>query len=168
MPRARNPPRPNRDSSPEDEEGGDHVPQGAHRAMPAPLEQFFEQLMTRFPAQDPASVYSIERAKRLGAEVFEDTADPFIAQSWIQRLERVFEQMMCPANRMVSLAVDLLGADAYNWWVSIRDQFGDPSVMTWIEFKTRFFEQYFNSTMQDMKYREFQDLRQNEMSIYAY
>lgn len=40
--------------------------------------------------------------------------------------------------------------------------------MTWIEFKARFFEQYFNSTMQDIKYREFLDLRQNERSVYAY
>lgn len=168
MPHARNRPQPNRDSSPETEDTGDHVPPEAPIGWQAPLEQFFECLGTILPAQDPGSIYSIERAKKLGAETFEDTTDPFIAQNWIQRLERVFEQMLCPANKMVLLAIDLLGGDAYNRWLSIKGQYGNPSTIAWLHFKTRFFEQYFNSTMQDIKYREFLNLRQNQMSVYAF
>lgn len=139
MPRARNRPQPNRDSSPETEDAGDHVPPEAFMGSQVPFEQFFERLGTILPAQDPGSIYSIERAKRLGAEKFEDTTDPFIAHNWIQRLERVFEQMICPANKMVPLAIDLLGGDAYNWWLSIRGQYGNPSTIAWLDFKTRFF-----------------------------
>ena len=114
MPRARGRPLRSRDSPPESEDAGDFVPPNPSSGMPAPLEQFFENLMTRFPApaQDPESIYSIERAKRLGAETFEDTTDPLVAMNWIQRLERVFEQMMCPVDRMVPLAIGLLGGDA--------------------------------------------------------
>ena len=170
MPRARGRPLRSRDSPPESEDAGDFVPPNPSSGMPAPLEQFFENLMTRFPApaQDPESIYSIERAKRLGAETFEDTTDPLVAMNWIQRLERVFEQMMCPVDRMVPLAIGLLGGDAYNWWTSIRDRFGNPSAMAWSEFKACFFEQYFNATIQDIKYREFMDLKQNELTVYAY
>lgn len=35
-------------------------------------------------------------------------------------------------------------------------------------FKTRFFDLYFNSTMQGIKYREFLDLKQNNLIVYMY
>jgi hypothetical protein len=60
-------------------------------------------------------VYSVERVKRLGAETFDDTTDPILAHNWIKSLERVFVQMLCPADRMVRLAIDLLGGYTYNW-----------------------------------------------------
>lgn len=69
---------------------------------------------------------------------------------------------------MVLLAIDLLGGDAYNRWLFIKGQYGNPSTIAWLHFKTRFFEQYFNSTMQDIKYRAFLNLRQNQMSVYAF
>lgn len=59
--------------------------------------------MTMLSVQDHDSIYSIERATQLGAEKFGDIIDPVLAQNWIKKLERVFYQMVCPADKRVLL-----------------------------------------------------------------
>lgn len=99
--------------------------------------------------------HSIERATKLGAKVFTGTADPAEAESWLVRVERVFDVMGCQGERKVRLATFLLEGGAYDWWKSIQSKYVDPSVITWSDFRADFNEYYCPRSYKTDKQNEF-------------
>ncbi|CAA3003162.1 uncharacterized protein LOC111369392 isoform X1, partial [Olea europaea subsp. europaea] len=99
--------------------------------------------------------YSIERATKLGAKVFTGTADPVDAESWMVRIERIFDFMDCPDDRKLRLATFLLEGSAYDWWRSVQSKYVDPSVITWGEFKDDFNEHFYPRSYKTDKQNEF-------------
>ena len=57
----------------------------------------------------------IERDKKLGAQEFQGTIDPSLADDWFQRMEGVFEVMQCSEEQKLSVATFLLGGGAQDW-----------------------------------------------------
>ncbi|XP_028557090.1 vesicle-associated membrane protein-associated protein C16G5.05c-like [Dendrobium catenatum] len=48
---------------------------------------------------------------------FEGTVEPIVAKEWLRRLEKTFDDMQCPSDRNVPLAVFLLDGEAERWWM---------------------------------------------------
>ena len=38
------------------------------------------------------------------------------AEFWLEKLQRILEEVRCPPNQRVSCAVSLLQSEAYDWW----------------------------------------------------
>ena len=38
------------------------------------------------------------------------------AEYWLEKLQRVLEEVRCPPDQIVSCAVSLLQSEAYDWW----------------------------------------------------
>ena len=60
----------------------------------------------------------IDTVKRHGAEEFHGSSmeESEKAELWLEKLERVLEEVRCPPDQRVSCAVSLLQSEAYDWW----------------------------------------------------
>ena len=68
--------------------------------------------------------------RRHGAEEFHGTSleESDKAKYWLERLQRVLEEVRCPPEQRVVCAVSRLQNEAYDWWKLIlkRPSFPDP------------------------------------------
>ncbi|XP_024195523.1 uncharacterized protein LOC112198606 [Rosa chinensis] len=104
--------------------------------------QFFRQFAAALPCS--RTDYSIESARKHGAQTFASATTPMDAQRWLDRMERVFSQMELPEDMKVSLAVQFLEDSAWHWWNDIVSDTTNVGQMTWAMFKAHFYGQYFS------------------------
>ncbi|XP_061999269.1 uncharacterized protein LOC133716595 [Rosa rugosa] len=104
--------------------------------------QFFRQIAAALPGS--RTDYTVERARRHGAQTFASAASPVEAQRWLDRMERVFSQMDLPEDRKVNLAVQFLEDTAWHWWTGVVNDPANAGPMTWDMFKTHFYGRYFS------------------------
>ncbi|KAA0042125.1 ty3-gypsy retrotransposon protein [Cucumis melo var. makuwa] len=90
----------------------------------------------RAEPSDLEKAYGIERLKKLGAIVFEDSIDPADAEEWCNMLEKCFNVMNCPEEWKVRLATSLLLNEAEGWWKSILARCSDAftAIAKWTDF----------------------------------
>ena len=60
------------------------------------------------------------------------------AEFWLEKLERVLEEVRCPPDQRASCAVSLLQGKAYDWWKFVLKSPGIPNPMTWEFFVQEF------------------------------
>ncbi|KAL2460909.1 Gag protease polyprotein-like protein [Abeliophyllum distichum] len=113
-------------------------------------------------------VYSIERAINLGANVFKGVVDPMVAEAWIVKIEKIFDVMGCPDDKRLHVATFLLEEGAHDWWQSIQARYADPSVITWVDFKRAFYDNYYHRSYKDAKQNEILKLVQGSMTVFEY
>ena len=60
----------------------------------------------------------IDTIRRHGAKEFHGSSmeESTKAEFWLEKLERVLEEIRCPPDRTASCAVSLLQGEAYDWW----------------------------------------------------
>nr|XP_016493343.1 PREDICTED: uncharacterized protein LOC107812704 [Nicotiana tabacum] len=87
---------------------------------------------------------------------------------WIERIERVFEQLECTNVVKFKYAISLLQNDAYDWCVSVPNAKAKPPVLTWDDFVKAFRAKYVPHVYCDAKKKEFLNLRQGSMPIAEY
>ncbi|XP_070015988.1 uncharacterized protein [Nicotiana sylvestris] len=104
----------------------------------------------------------------MGRVEFEGTTDPTVAEQWLERMERVFEQLECTNAAKFKYVISLLQKNAYDWWVSVPNTKAKPSVLTWDDFVKSFRAKYVPPVYCDAKKKEFLNLRQGSMSIAEY
>ncbi|XP_060210647.1 uncharacterized protein LOC132637597 [Lycium barbarum] len=104
----------------------------------------------------------------MGRVKFEGTVDPTDAEQWLERMEKVFEQLECSDAAKFKYAVSLLQKDAYDWWVSVPNAKEKPHVLTWNDFVKEFHMKYVPPAYHDAKKKEFLNLKQGSMSIAEY
>ena len=75
----------------------------------------------------------IDTVRRHGAEEFHGSSmeESAIANFWLEKLERVLEEVRCPPDQRVSCAVSLLQSEAYDWWKLALRSPRIPNPMTW-------------------------------------
>ena len=75
----------------------------------------------------------IDTVKRHGAEEFHGPRMEELAKAefWLEKLERVLEEVRCPLDQRASYAVSLLQGEAYDWWKLVLKSPGIPNPMTW-------------------------------------
>lgn len=110
-----------------------------------PQEQFFESDKAALPSNDIGSSFSHGRTRRPGTERFAGATNPAMAWSWIDKLEKFFDEMGYSNDRRVLWAAALLDSDAHYWWMSIEQGYENPSSIVWTNFLTHFFDKYINS-----------------------
>ena len=74
----------------------------------------------------------IERVRKYGAEDFKGqlTDDSPAAEYWLERTERVMEQIHCTEQEKLECAVSLLQESAYQWWSTVKSRI-DGELLTW-------------------------------------
>ncbi|KAK4275750.1 hypothetical protein QN277_018781 [Acacia crassicarpa] len=86
---------------------------------------------------------------------------PTEAESWIDRLEMLFESIGCDKYQKVIAAKTLLKGGALDWWNTVKP--ADGHQLDWSEFKRMFYDYYFPIEMRYQKEAEFFTLQQGEM-----
>ena len=74
----------------------------------------------------------IATVRRHGAEEFDGSSmeESEKAEFWLEKLERVLEEVRCPPDQRASCAVSLLQGEAYDWWKLVLKSQGIPNPMT--------------------------------------
>ncbi|VFQ89715.1 unnamed protein product [Cuscuta campestris] len=109
--------------------------------MVANMFQFFQQMAgAHVPPQPPATIVSIEKLKRNGAQEFcgDQIADPQIAKRWQERTVRVLENLKVPVEDWGQHAISLLQDAAYDWWKRVGANIPVPGKLTLPEYHQQF------------------------------
>ena len=74
--------------------------------------------MTRVLERLTTPKASIDMVRRYGAKEFHGTnmKESYKEELWLEKLQRILEEVTCPPNKRVSCVVSLLQSDAYDWW----------------------------------------------------
>ena len=91
--------------------------------------QDMAQVLDRLTASKaPINTVRIHGAEEFhGASMEESVKDEF----WLEKLERVIEEVRCPPDQRASCAVSLLQGEAYDWWKLVIKSPRIPNPMTW-------------------------------------
>ena len=89
----------------------------------------------------------IDMVRRHGAKEFHGTnmEESDKAELWLEKLQRILEEVRCPPDKRVSCAVSLLQSEAYDLWKLVLRSPRIPNPMTW-----EFFVQEFRAKYQDV------------------
>ena len=97
----------------------------------------------------------IDTVRRHGAEEFHGSSMEELAKAefWLEKLERVLEEVRCPPDQRVSCAVSLLQSEAYAWWKLALRSPRIPNPMTWEFFVQEFRAKYVTEMYRDSKWK---------------
>ena len=112
----------------------------------------------------------IDTVRRHGAEEFHGSSmeESEKAEFWLEKLERVLEEVRCPPDQRVSCAVSLLQSEAYDWWKLALRSPRIPNPMTWEFFVQEFRAKYVTEMYRDSKWKQFLNLKQRSLSMAEY
>ncbi|KAJ0496620.1 putative transcription factor interactor and regulator CCHC(Zn) family [Helianthus annuus] len=94
---------------------------------------------------------------------FTKATTPIVARDWIAHIEKIFRALGVGDEFKSRLASHKLEEDAQTWWEGVlEERGGDPFVenLPWADFRTIFFEKYFNSVDKSSYTREYHNIRQ--------
>ena len=90
------------------------------------------------------------------------------AKFWLEKLERVLEEVRCPPDQRASCAVSLLQGEAYDWWKLVLKSPRIPNLLTWEFFVQEFRAKYVTNMYTDSKWKHFLNLKQRNLSMAEY
>ena len=90
------------------------------------------------------------------------------AEFWLEKLERVLEEVRCPPDQRTSCAVSLLQGEAYDWWKLVLKSPGIPNPMTWEFFVQEFRAKYVTYMYREPKWKQFPNMKQRNLSVAEY
>lgn len=101
---------------------------------------------------------------------FGQYTDPLLATDWIYILDSIFDLIGCFSDEQkVSLAVLRLMDDALCWWrMEERGLVADGIAVTWLKFKTLFYERYFPKSLQFENFIELTNIVQGDRTVAEY
>ena len=113
---------------------------------------------------------TLEVVKRHGAEEFHGTnmEESDKAEFWLEKLQRILEEVRCPSEQRVSCAVSLLQSETYGWWKLVLSSPRIPNPMTWEFFVQEFRAKYVTETYRESKCKGFLNLKQRNLSMAEY
>ncbi|XP_056856970.1 uncharacterized protein LOC130506352 [Raphanus sativus] len=127
---------------------------------PLPLPQVY-------PVHDERFYRLTSMMKNMGMEHFVGTLDPTAAYDWKLSLQRKLENIDCPPEFKLRLAMQYLRGDALVWWEGVRLNRG-PDILTFADFIEEFDRKYFPKEAMDRKKRDFEHVSQRDLSIKQY
>ena len=112
----------------------------------------------------------IDIVRRHGAEEFRGSSmeESEKAEFWLEKLERVLEEVRCPPDQRASCAVSLLQGEAYDWWKLVLKSPGIPNPMTWEFFVQEFRAKYVTNMYRGSKWKQFLNMKQRNLSMAEY
>ena len=112
----------------------------------------------------------IDTVRRHGAEEFHGLSmeESEKAEFWLEKLERVLEEVRCPLDQRASCAVSLFQGKAYDWWKLVLKSPGIPNPMTWEFFVQEFRAKYVTDMYRESKWKQFLNIKQRNLSVAEY
>ena len=112
----------------------------------------------------------IDTVTRHGAEEFHGSSmeESTKAEFWLEKLERVLEEVKCPPDQRASCVVSLLQGEAYDWWKLVLKSPGIPNPMTWEFFVQDFRAKYVIDMYRESKWKQFLNMKQRNLSVDEY
>ena len=87
---------------------------------------------------------------------------------WLEKLQRLLEEVRYPPDQRVSCAVSLLQSEAYEWWKLALRSPKIPNPMTWEFFVQEFWEKYVTKMYRESKWKQFLNLKQRNLLVAEY
>ncbi|XP_038984425.1 uncharacterized protein LOC120111451 [Phoenix dactylifera] len=111
-----------------------------------------------------------EKFQRLQPPIFEGEADYLAAKIWIREIEEMFDALQFFEEVKIKLAVPMLRENAKFWWIAMKAAVQkNGEQLTWEEFKSKFYNQYFPHSVRLIKQNEFLALKQTKsMTVLEY
>nr|GEW69943.1 hypothetical protein [Tanacetum cinerariifolium] len=110
----------------------------------------------------PVTIHTwLERFNKQKPRSFEKATTPMDAENWISHMEKIFGVMGCEDSFKTRLAVYKFEGNALAWWKAYKQaKCGDVWLITvtWAEFKTLFFLQFFPRAEQERLKREYHSI----------
>ena len=112
----------------------------------------------------------IDMVRRHGAEEFhgsnmeESDKDEF----WLEKLQRIVEEVRCPHDQRVTCAVSLLQGSAYDWWKLVLRSLRLLDPIPWEFFVQEFRAKYVSDMYRETKWKQFLNLKQRNLSVAEY
>ena len=78
---------------------------------------------------------------------------------WLERLQRVVEEVRCPPEQRVAYAVSLLQSEAYDWWKLVLKRLRFPNPMPWDLFVQEFKAKYVTDMYKEAQWNQFLKLK---------
>ena len=95
----------------------------------------------------PVQKSPIEQVRKYGAEDFKGQMadDSPAAEYWLERTERIMDQIHCTDEEKLECTVSLLQESAYQWWTTVRSRV-DGELLNWPLFLREFREKNIGDT----------------------
>ncbi|XP_028074780.1 uncharacterized protein LOC114277135 [Camellia sinensis] len=106
-----------------------------------------------------------QKFNKMKPPTFLDGIECLKTETWMLKIEKLFEIFPCTVTQKVLLATYTLKDEARCWWMLVRKSSG---TLTWDQFKEIFNEKYFPQCFRDRNVSEFQELKQGNMSMAEY
>ena len=112
----------------------------------------------------------IGMVRRHGAEEFHGTnmEESDKEKLWLEKLQRILEEVRCPPDQRVSCAVSLLQSEAYHWWKLVLRSPRIPNSMTWEFFVQEVRAKYVTETYRESKWKQVLNLKQRNLLVVEY
>ena len=103
----------------------------------------------------------IDMVRRYGAEEFHgsDMEESDKAKFWLEKLQRIVEEVRCPPDQRVTCEVSLLQGSAYDWWKLVLRSPRLPDPIPWEFFVQEFRAKYFSDIYRETKWKQFLNLK---------
>ncbi|XP_035542830.1 uncharacterized protein LOC118345283 [Juglans regia] len=136
--------------------------------------QFFQSMVSdQFMApRAPQAGCTLEQFSRPHPPTFDGRLNSLDAESWIERMEQIFEMLYYTDDQKAKYATYHLIDMANKWWKSTRAlvqlELGEAVPISWEHFKKIFLDHFFPRTLQESRARQFMDLTQGSMTVVQY
>ena len=112
----------------------------------------------------------IDMVRRHEAEKFHGTnmEESDKEEFWLEKLQRILEEVRCPPDQRVSCAVSLLQSEAYDWWKLVLRSPRIPNPMPWEFFAQEFRAKYVYDIYRETKWKQFLNLKQRNLLVAEY
>ena len=90
------------------------------------------------------------------------------AEFWLEKLQRIVEEVRCPPDQRVTCAISLLQGSAYDWWKLVLRSLRLPDPMPWGFFVQEFKAKYVSDMYREIKWKQFLNLKQRNLLVVEY
>ncbi|KAK1607985.1 hypothetical protein QYE76_031658 [Lolium multiflorum] len=99
---------------------------------------------------------------------FASAPEPMDAEDWLMDTEGKLRTVGCNDEEKIRYATSLLSGPAASWWENVVAVHPPEKVLTWEEFKKKFWDAHVPESVVELKKREFDELQQNTAPIMQY
>ena len=87
------------------------------------------------------------------------------ADLWLEKLQRIVEEVRCLLNQRVTCVVSLLQGSVYDWWKLVLRCLRLPDPIPWEFFIQDFRAKYVSDMYREIKWKQFMNLKQRNLSV---
>ena len=108
--------------------------------------------------------------RRHGAEEFHGSnmEESDIVELWLEKLQRIVEEVRWPLDQRVTCVVSLLQGSAYDWWKLVLRSSRLPDPIPWEFFVQEFRAKYVSDMYMEIKWKQLLNLKQRNLSVAEY